>query len=308
MILVDLNQIMISNIMMFLNSHYIGTLEEKAAFTKDSEVGEEVKFDIVRHMVLNSLRMYKKKFGQEYGDLVLCCDGRRYWRKDKFEYYKASRKATRSSSGYDWEIIFNVINQITEEIRTTFPYKMIYVETAEADDVIASIVFWEREGKESPNIFEQDEPIMIISADKDFIQLQKWDDVAQYSPIQKKPVVHKDPRKYLHELIMRGDRSDGIPNFLSKDDTFVTGGRQKPISKNKLSTWLGQKPEQFCNENTLRNYKRNQILIDFAFIPEEIEYEICQEYFKDPVGNKSRILQYLIDNRLKELTNNIGDF
>ena len=72
---------------------------------------------------------------------------------------------------------------------------------------------------------------MVLSGDKDFIQLQKYPFVSQYNPIQKKFMSGIDPKQYILEHVIKGDRSDGIPNFLSDDDTFVKNKRQRPLSK-----------------------------------------------------------------------------
>ena len=284
MILVDLNQIMISNLMRQIG--YMGN--------GDNGINE----NLVRHMVLNSLRKYRSQFKNKYGEMILCCDNKNYWRKQKFPYYKASRKKTREESDLDWNSIFESLNRIKDELSETFPYKTLEVESTEADDIIAIIV--------KPH--SQENPILILSGDKDFVQLQKYPNVAQYSPIQKKYIRNDNPQQFIKELIMRGDRSDGVPNFLSKDDTFMNGGRQRPLIKRRINEWLGMKPEEFCTEEMLRNYKRNEELIDLDFVPESIEQQILEEYDKPINGDRSKLMPYFIDKQLKNLMENIGDF
>jgi 5'-3' exonuclease len=254
--------------------------------------------NLVRHMVLNSLRKYRSQFKNKYGEMILCCDNKNYWRKQKFPYYKASRKKTREESDLDWPNIFESLNRIKDELSETFPYKTLEVESTEADDIIAIIV----------KHHSQENPILILSGDKDFVQLQKYPNVAQYSPIQKKYIRNDNPQQFIKELIMRGDRSDGVPNFLSKDDTFMNGGRQRPLIKRRINEWLGMKPEEFCTEEMLRNYKRNEELIDLDFVPESIEQQILEEYEKPISGNRSKLMPYFIDKQLKNLMENIGDF
>ena len=210
MVLVDMNQVTLSSLMMQIGQ------------TKDLEVSP----DLVRHMVLNSIRMYRTKFVADYGELILCYDSKHYWRKDFFPQYKSNRKKMRESSDFDWDTIFNTLNVLKEELRTNFPYKILEVYGAEADDIIATIC-------ES-----QKEKIMIVSGDKDFIQLQKYKNVKQWNPVQKKMLNGKNPDLYLKEHIIKGDRSDGIPNVLSDDNTFVDKIRQKPLTKKKIRTWV----------------------------------------------------------------------
>jgi len=285
MILVDMNQVTISNLMMQIGS-------------RKNDVDE----DLVRHMVLNSLRMYRSKFGEEFGELVLCYDSKKYWRREYFPNYKSNRKKDREASGLDWAAIFETLNNIRDEIRDNFPYKVIEVEGAEADDCIASIVDYI---SVTPSAYEK---VLVLSGDKDFIQLQKHNFVKQYSPVQKKFVNGQDPHLYIKEHILKGDRSDGVPNFLSSDNTFVDDLRQKPLAKKKLETWVDLEPEDFCSEEMMRNYQRNKTLIDLDCIPSDLKERILEEYQKPPKGERSKLLNYFIKKRLRNLMNDIGDF
>jgi len=279
MILIDLSQIMVASTMMSMG--------------KDRT---EVDIKMIRHMILNSLRMYRQKYHVEYGELVLCCDGRNSWRREHFPLYKAGRKTTRDSSSKDWTQIFESLDTIKSELKEYFPYKYIEVEAAEADDVIGVLAkSW-------------NEPIMIISSDKDFIQLQVKENVKQYSPITKKIVNDVNPAKYLKEHILRGDSSDGIPNFLSADDCIVEKIRQTPITKKKVELWIDQNPEDFCNEEQLRNYHRNMKLIDLQYTPSNIVDQIGKQYDEIPKGKRSGLLNFFIERKLNNLIESIGEF
>ena len=256
----------------------------------------EVDIKMIRHMILNSLRMYRQKYHVEYGELVLCCDGRNSWRREHFPLYKAGRKTTRDSSYKDWTQIFESLDTIKSELKEYFPYKYIEVEAAEADDVIGVLAkSW-------------NEPIMIISSDKDFIQLQVKENVKQYSPITKKIVNDTNPERYLKEHILRGDSSDGIPNFLSADDCIVEKIRQAPITKKKVELWIDQNPEDFCNEEQLRNYHRNMKLIDLQYTPSNIVDQIGKQYDEIPKGKRSGLLNFFIERKLNNLIESIGEF
>ena len=198
--------------------------------------------------------------------MVICCDDRNYWRKDVFPYYKGHRKKDREKSSIDWVMVFEALNRIREELKEFFPYKVVQVERAEADDVIG--VLATRSGSWLNN--ESTERILVLSGDKDFGQLQKFTNVDQYSPVLKKWIRINDARRFLREHIMRGDRGDGIPNFLSSDSCLMTGERQKPIQSKKIDDWVDKEPEQFCNDVMLRNYRRNEQLVDLDQIPAEI--------------------------------------
>ena len=279
MIIIDMNQISLANVMM--NFH----------MSKSDELEE----DMVRHMILNSIRMYRTMFKDEYGEIVLAYDSRHYWRRDIFPQYKQNRKKGRERDNFDWDSIFGLLNSIKSEFKEILPYKFLEVYGAEADDIIATLC------KKY-----QDQKTMIISGDKDFIQLQKYENVKQYSPILKKMVNGHNPDTYIKTHILKGDSSDGVPNVLSPDHTFVEGLRQRPLSKKKIEAWI--KSETGMSDEVKRNYQRNHTLIKLDNTPEDLQKSILDTFNEAPYGDRSKILTYFIENKLKELTDSIGDF
>ena len=262
----------------------------------------EINEDLIRHMILNSIRMYNKKFRDEYGQVVIACDART-WRRDYFPNYKFKRRENRDESSADWDEIFRIINQVRDEIRQNFPYKVIHIDGCEADDIIGTLAYETQE-------FGKNEPMMIVSSDKDFVQLHKFSNVKQFSPMQKKAVVEKNPRQYLFEHILKGDSGDGIPNTLSPDNTFVDGIRQSPVTKKKIDEWLknAEDLESFMDENTYRNYVRNKNLIDLSCTPSHLKEAIINTFEEDPVGIKRNVLNYLIKKRCKMLIECVEEF
>lgn len=283
MILIDLNQVLISNLMQQIGSNPKVKLDE----------------DLIRHMVLNSLRSYVRQFKQKYGEIVVCCDSRKYWRRDVFPFYKSNRKKDREKSEFDWNLIFETLGKIREELKQNFPYRVLEVEGAEADDIIAVLSARQAVSEE----------VLILSSDKDFVQLQKYPNVTQYSPILKRYVKADDPHLYIKEHIIKGDRGDGIPNFLSADNTFALGERQKVINSKKMTEWLQKTPEEFCvTENMLRGYKRNQMLVDLDFIPENIKQQIVECYDNTKPSTRQKMFNYFIEKRLSNLMEVIDEF
>jgi hypothetical protein len=223
----------------------------------------------------------------------------KYWRLDIFPFYKAHRKTDREKSGLDWHLIFQSLNKIRDELKVNFPYKVIDVEGAEADDIIGVLAAR----------MSASEEVLILSSDKDFMQLQKFPGVAQYSPILRRFIKTDDPVAYVKEHIIRGDRGDGIPNFLSPDNVFVSGERQKSINSKKLNEWMDKTPTDFCvTDNMLRGYKRNQMLVDLDYIPENIKAQIVESYETTVSGNKQKMLNYFIENRLRNLIDLLDEF
>ena len=287
MIILDYNGIVISNI-----------------FVQHSN--EELTEGLLRHMTLNTIRMYNSKFKSDYGPLYIACD-HRSWRKQVFEYYKANRKKGREESSIEWPIVFDWLNQIREELEEYSPYNVIHVDGAEADDIIATLV-------ESTQEFGKNEKVMIVSSDKDFLQLQKYSNVKQFSPMRKKELNEKDPERYLFEHLVRGDSGDGVPNIFSDDDTFVADDkRQKPVSKKKLEALY----EGFRNGNIQfekveheRNFHRNQKMIDLSKIPSEIVEDIHKEIgiHNNRTQTPNAFMNYLMKNKCTKLIPQLNDF
>jgi 5'-3' exonuclease len=260
-----------------------------------------VEEDLLRHMVLNAIRSYNVKFRDEYGQMIIACDDRRSWRKEMFPYYKANRHKDREESEIDWNTVFEVLNKVRDELKEYFPYKVIHIDRAEADDIIGTIVH------ENGDTLEK---IMIVSGDKDFRQLQTYTNVKQYDPTRKKYLEERNPDRYLREHILRGDRGDGVPNFLSQDDCFVVGVRQKQLRDAKVDLWVNQKPEEFCDEVMLKRYNRNKQMVDLSLIPDDIKSSIKQEFANQQEIKKNRnvLFNYFIEHKLKHLIENINEF
>jgi hypothetical protein len=282
MIIVDLSQVMLSNLMMQLGNHTNAEIEES----------------MVRHMVLNSLRSYKVKFGDEYGEMVIACDNTNYWRKQLFPYYKANRKKNQEKSELNWKSIFECLNKIRQELKDYFPYRVIDIESAEADDIIATLI----------KTLSGEEKILILSGDKDFIQLHVYPNVKQYDPVRKKWISNENPDRYLEEHILKGDSGDGIPNVLSPDNCFVVGERQKPLTTKKIDALIELGLLGKYDHPLARNYMRNKHLIDLSMVPKAIEAAIIGSYASQEHKTRDKMFNYFIANKLKNLMEHIGEF
>jgi len=280
MILVDFSAIAVANI----------------AVQKLNEEG------MIRHMILNTLRMYRQKYYDKYGELVLACDGPNNWRKTYYPQYKANRRKGREESTFDWAEAFRIMHKVQDEIKENFPYKVIHIDGCEADDIIGTMVQHTQE-------FGQYEEVMIVSSDKDFLQLQQYDNVRQWSHMQKKEIKDPHPKVNLIDKILSGDAGDGVPNILSHDDTFVNGDRQVPLSKKKKLAII----EDITNGELLyaaswyRNYCRNETLIDLTKTPDELQEKIIDEFWIT-VNNSGKTLPYLINKNMKSLIESAEEF
>jgi hypothetical protein len=254
--------------------------------------------NLIRHMVLNIIRGHVKMFKAEYGEIVLCCDSKKYWRKDYFPFYKAKRKSTRDASDLDWQQVFTILNAMRDDLKKYFPYKVIEVEGAEADDIIGTLA----------PMKAKEEPVVIIATDGDFLQLQQYSNIKQYNPTQKKFMTSKEPLIELKEKIVKGDRGDGIPNILSPGDTFVRDVRQKVMTAGKLQEFMSKHQNLYEDETARIGYTRNEVLIDLSFIPQDIKTSILDTYNNTKAAPRSRLLSYFMDKKLKNLMEDIGDF
>jgi hypothetical protein len=287
MILIDLNQVLLAGLMAQIANHK-GKLDE----------------NLIRHMVLNIIRNHVKNFKNEYGDVVLCCDNRKYWRKDFFPFYKASRKKTREKSDLDWHLIFDMLSKFKAELKDNFPYKVIDVEGAEADDIIGTLV---------PRHIAH-ENILILSSDGDFLQLQMYNGklnkhiIKQYNPSQKKYIKSENPLIELKEKIIRGDKGDGIPNIFSPSDCFVREIRQKPITQKIIDKYLTEEPINWNDELASTGFSRNQTLIDLRLIPGDIKEKIINTYEETVPAKRNKLLNYFIEHKLKNLMEVIEEF
>lgn len=280
MILIDSNQIFIACAMMYQKNN------------------GELNTHNVKSMIFSSLFNYIRINKATYGEAVICIDSIQSWRREIFEHYKSVRRKSKKADSTDWFSIYNIIDSVKRDLMEYFPFKVVETDGAEADDIIAVLI---KNNEKEKHI--------IISSDKDYFQLHKYPNVKQFSPLTKSLVKpDNSASNYLREHIIRGDKGDGVPNILSTDTTFINGDRQKPITKKKIEQWFGRDPKEFCNELMLRNYHRNELLIDFNSIPDHIEKSIINIWSNQKTSPKSRLLNFFIKNRYKDLITEIDNF
>lgn len=278
MLLIDMNLLTISTLM------------------AESKGNPIIDLGLIRHMVINSVRSARQRFYEKYGEPVLCYDSRvKGWRKEIFPAYKANRKKLREHSNVDWNALYDIIRQVKQEIKETFPYKTMEVASCEGDDLIAILA------KNIPGKH------LILSSDHDFFQLHN-EKIYQWCPSKKTMLLCKDPEKEIIRHIMRGDSGDGVPNFLSPDTVFIDGGRQKPIFEKKLAEWIDVPLNTFCTSEMIRNYERNKTMIDFSQIPEHIKDAILEEYELPIEGNRGKILAYMTENNMNLMLQHLQEF
>lgn len=284
-ILVDYNQVVLASLFASIGNHTNLDVDE----------------NIIRHMFLNSLRSNRKKFTDKYGEIVICADGKNTWRREAYPYYKANRKKSRDESELDWSHLFGIMNTIREDLRDYFPYKVIHIERCEADDIIGTVIH-----NYGTELNMGSEPFLVLSGDKDYIQLQKYANVDQYDPVRKRWIRNDNPEQYLQEHVLKGDAGDGVPNILSPDNCLAVGERQKPMTKKRIFQF--SEGPQSMDEETLRRYHRNKMMIDLSQIPQEYQDQIMEEYDQEKDIGREQLFNYFVKNKLKNLITDIQDF
>jgi hypothetical protein len=300
MILVDLQQTAVAQF-----SIYNMPLPARtpSIFVTEDRYEGKTEIEKMRLTVLRALKNYKQKFGEQYGQLVLCCDSRSSWRKEIFPYYKIRRKRSRDDSPMDWTTFHETFRTLKEEFRENLPYKVVEAEGAEGDDIISVLCEWNA-NKPSP------EPVLIYSSDGDFLQLQKYSQVSQYDKMRDRFLKCENPVYEVREMIIRGDPDDDVPNILSADDCFAAKVRQRPMMTAKVDVWKTMDPETITDwdADTKLRYKRNQLLVDLSCIPTEVKARIAQAYLSHQPQSRQHMYKYLLNTKTTELMSSLGDF
>jgi hypothetical protein len=148
-------------------------------------------------------------------------------------------------------------------------------------------------------------PILVLSGDKDYVQLHKYANVKQYDPVRKRWITNSNPEQFLAEHILKGDAGDGVPNVLSPDNSFVMSIRQRPITQKRIQEWADINK---MDSEVKRNYMRNKALIDLSEVPASIKETILKEYEAENPKDRSQLLNYFIKNKLRNLMESISEF
>lgn len=285
-------------------------------FKEDLQRDEEHVANLIRHVVLSTIKNYKKKFRKEYGnELVIAVDSAPYWRKAIFPHYKAKRKKSREESDVPWDLIHKYMRLVLEDIREHFPWKVIAVQSAEADDIMAVLAqdIAVRNGKSDSLLDTEDAPekTVIISSDKDLMQLMTHPNIRVWSPYKEAYAKLDEPVKmFLRRLILTGDSGDGVPNVFSPADSFVAGVRQKPATEKKMQPLLeaANMLEATDDETIKQRIVENSRLIAFSGIPKDLRQQIIDAYYVEPTGSKMKILKYFAKYEMKRMLDDLDDF
>lgn len=284
-----------------------------AANAKDIREGEPK--ELIKHIALNQILGLRMRFK---GDLIVCCDNKStgYWRKTEYPSYKGHRIHKKKDDDFlDWGLIHETIDELKVELRDNFPYTVLDVEGAEADDIIAALcAYFDENELVKCGLVEEPQDIVICSTDGDFQQLQKYRNVKQWNNVEKKFITCDNPKKFLVGHICTGDDGDNIPNICTGDwwskaraDNEKT--RAKGFKQARLVDFYNRGQDACLNEEELRNFKRNEKLIDLDLIPPNVRMKIVNTYMDSEVkGTRMKVFQYLNKHRMQLLLANYHSF
>ena len=278
-----------------------------AILAYDHKTPDKIDMNIFRHICLSMIHGILSKFKFNYGnEVIIACDGKNNWRKSIFQYYKYNRRKSRNESSIDWSKVYEKFDQMKSELKEYFTqYKVLEFDNAEADDIVYCTAKY---------CYDNNKPLLIISSDKDLVQLQKYKNIKQYDGIKKTFKEVDDPIKFLDYQIFKGDNSDGIPNVLSPSNTYYMGVRSKPLYEKKIEEWMNDpmfnfNPEQVLGKEIYERYELNKKLIDLTCIPRELFDNIITEISKDfDTRDSNKLLNYFCENKLSVLIKNLQDF
>ena len=234
-------------------------------------------YNILKWIYFNTINELVDKYGvKSYCQLKLVRDTRRedVWRKEISKDYKDGRKSKMAfkNKGKNKEkdnsvyidikqIFIYTYNVIFPKLVERFGVKIIKIPKAEADDVIAVI------SQEVPDHIK----IIIISQDHDFLQLlnrKNLDIYSLYDEHLNDKIADTTAEQFLLKKIISGDKTDNIPGCIN--------------NKKKIEYYMSN-PDQFDklldeSPELLERFNRNRILIDFAYIPEDIRNDVIEKF------------------------------
>ena len=233
------------------------------------------KLNSIATIVENSTGMLYPQ--SNFVDTIIAKDSKlvKSFRYSLYPEYKLTRKLNRAKRGqykigpvFD-ELYANVFPSIFGDHAV-----QLVVDGAEGDDVIASIA-------RSQRIAEDYEKIILISSDRDFVQLQIDRPVSQYDakgemvlPKLKhgNEVVDLTPQQALMIKIISGDSSDNIKPIKPKIGE-IRAYKYITEKTDEFKKMLREEPE--VAQHLILNSK----LIDFKNIPVELSQKVVDEYY-----------------------------
>lgn len=272
-----------SNVLLF----DLNNLAMRNFFTKEIQPDSpNPQYQLWKYEIFSQIYWSIQKF-KPVDEIILACDGKDSWRKLLFDRYKGDREKKRRDD-IDWDTLFAQLNSFIQDIKQHIPFKVIKVNRAEADDVIAVLC---------NNIKKH---TIIMSNDSDFLQLQS-STTSVYNPTKGEYLwLTEDKDVFLSKLCLKGQSKDNIFNAKTPSD-YPEELRKPPLGEktadkiieNGLNDFLDSKQtinkkytdvdgnEQIYDVDFYPrgNFDRNQKLINFDNIPKIVVDRILQTYY-----------------------------
>jgi len=219
--------------------------------------------------LLNLIKTYKIQNATIY--VAKDCHQKQIWRQNHIDNYKGTRDYSDFQGGPFFEMVYSqkMFQSIDEcHLQGATNPIMIKHSSLEADDCIATMVQYLNQNKPTEKLY-------ILANDHDYMQLiNEQTDV--YDMRMKPLSVHKhfygSACKALFMKIVLGDKSDNISKVFNKCGP-------------KKGQYYYDNPEEFrialdSDPEAKERFTRNQLLIDFTFIPKTLQDELLQQVYK----------------------------
>lgn len=288
MIIVDMSQI----------EHATAFVQHKLTGTDDKRRIEEGVFASLVHI--------HDKLCPKYGNtIVACCDHKSPWRADFFAPYKAERKIRRAESGIDWRYVRTGFRACEDALHACTDVVVVRVQGAEGDDCISVVADRNQYDKDRMSLgglaIGGDEPTVIVSSDKDYGQIPNVD---RFDP-RKGIFLPYNPQAALAAIVIDGDRTDGVPNVISDDDTFIVSGKRQntmtAVRRSKLEAmyYAGDFEDRPATKDLpATHWNRNRWLVDFKFIPPSVQSDIMDEFDAARTKKRDPAFEYLFEHNM----------
>jgi len=229
LIIVDFSHLFSRNLFVAIN-------QAKPRIKKGKYLTEDIK-PYFLHLLFNSLQYNKNKFK---GEMVLAFDSKGNWRKDFYKDYKGTRAKGKETTEIDWDGIHQIIEEVKTTIEENFPFKVLKIPKAEADDI----------GGVLSKKFGNERKVVLITSDHDWLQnISHGKYVEMYDPIKMEysdltpeeneiiqtPAGEMSKFTAIHTLI--GDSGDNVPNitFETKfSDNFLAFLKENEIMSDSV--------------------------------------------------------------------------
>ncbi len=270
---------------------------------------------LAHHAALTTLNKYNREFKPH--KLILCCD-RKSWRKAYTaseeavtpKQYKGNRRQKMTPAEQKKYAAFMDHLREFEEIIDEHTSVITMAEIGlEADDIMAGVC--------QVLTMDEDNEVILVTADKDMIQLLRYPNVRLIDPASGKDRTldewDGDANLFMFEKCIRGDRGDWVQSAyprVKKTRIMKAWNDDFELANMMNETWIH--PDDGKEYIVKQLFKENQLLMDLTKQPDDIQLTIVKTVLrglKDP-GTFSyfHFMRFLGKYKMEKLSQNVETF